>query len=116
MNENVVEQAALGWFESLGFDTRTGADISPGSETPLRGDYEHVVLEPRLRAALRKINGHLPEEAIEQAGSVVHGGKNPEKPEMRIKKPLIRQAGSAGAFVGSAATGREHSYCTLIDR
>jgi len=27
---------------------------------------------------------------------------------MRIKKPLIRQAGSAEAFVGSAATGREH--------
>jgi hypothetical protein len=27
---------------------------------------------------------------------------------MHIKKPLIRQAGSAVAFVGSAATGREH--------
>ena len=26
---------------------------------------------------------------------------------MGIKKPLICQAGSAGAFVGSAATGRE---------
>lgn len=33
---------------------------------------------------------------------------------MRIKKPLIRQAGSAEAFVGSAATGREHVYCTVI--
>lgn len=27
-----------------------------------------------------------------------------------ILEPLIRQAGSAEAFVGSAATGREHSY------
>jgi hypothetical protein len=27
---------------------------------------------------------------------------------MRVKKPLIRQAGSAEAFVDSTATGREH--------
>ena len=26
------------------------------------------------------------------------------------KKPLIRQAGSAEAFLDSTATGREHSY------
>jgi len=71
MNENVVEQAALGWLESLGFDIHKGADISPGAETPLRTDYEHVVLEPRLRAALRKINDRLPEDAIEQAVRVV---------------------------------------------
>ena len=71
MNENIVEQAALAWFEAVGFDTRKGADVSPGSETPLRDDYERVVLEPRLRAALRKINGHLPEDAIEQAVRVV---------------------------------------------
>jgi hypothetical protein len=35
---------------------------------------------------------------------------------MRIKKPLIRQAGSAEAFVGSAAAGREHMYYTLIGK
>lgn len=28
----------------------------------------------------------------------------------RIKKPLIRQAGSAEAFMGSAATGREQAH------
>jgi len=67
MNENVVEQAALGWFESLGYDTRKGADVSPGSDSPLRETYEHVVLVSRLKAMLRKINEHLPEDAIEQA-------------------------------------------------
>ena len=71
MNENVVEQAALGWFESLGYGTRSGAEVSPGAENPWRANYEHVVLEPRLRAALRKINDHLPEDAIEQAVRVV---------------------------------------------
>lgn len=37
---------------------------------------------------------------------------------MDIKKPLIRQAGSAEAFVGSAATGREqflyHSFILRV--
>ena len=36
---------------------------------------------------------------------------------MEIKKPLIRQAGSAEAFVGSSATGSEHiKYTTKIDK
>src|SRR5262249_4660400 len=69
--EKIVEQAALGWFEALGFDTAKGADISPGADMPLRKTYEHVILEPRLRAALRNINEHLPEDAIEQAVRVV---------------------------------------------
>src|ERR1700693_5865764 len=71
MNENVLEQAALGWFESLGYDTRKGAEVSPGAENPLRESYEHVVLEPRLKGALRKINDRLPEDAIEQAVRVL---------------------------------------------
>ena len=33
---------------------------------------------------------------------------------MGIKKPLIRQAGSAEAFAGSATTGREHHYNTIF--
>ena len=31
-----------------------------------------------------------------------------------IKKPLICQAGSAEAFAGSTATGREHFYSTYL--
>jgi len=71
MNENAVEQAALGWFESLGWDIARGAEVSPGADTPLRARYEDVVLESRLRAAMRKINEHLPEDAIEQAVRIV---------------------------------------------
>ncbi len=71
MNESIVEKAALGWFEFLGYDPAKGADISPGSDSPLRGSHEDVVLEPRLCAAMRKINDHLPEDAIEQAVRMV---------------------------------------------
>ena len=71
MNENIVEQAALGWFESLGYHTARGADISPGGDNPLRERYEDVVLLPRLKASLRRLNPNLPEEAIVQALTTV---------------------------------------------
>ncbi|MEW4528130.1 type I restriction endonuclease subunit R [Maioricimonas sp. JC845] len=71
MNEHVVEQAACGWFEALGFDVARGADISPGGDAPERDSYEDVVLTPRLQAALRRLNPHLDEDAIEQARRVI---------------------------------------------
>lgn len=71
LNENTVEQAAIGWFESLGYDVARGADVSPGGDRSLRPDYEQVVLQPRLRDALRRINPDLPEDAIDQAVRVV---------------------------------------------
>ncbi len=66
-----MEGAALGWFESLAYHIRAGGDISPGAVSPERSAYEQVVLEPRLIAALRKINPALPEEAIEHVGRLV---------------------------------------------
>jgi len=71
MNENIVEKAALGWFEAQGYHTARGADISPGGENPLRERYEDVVLLPRLKAALRRLNPTLPEDAIVQAVNLV---------------------------------------------
>lgn len=71
MNENIVEQAALGWFEFLGYHTARGADISPGGGSPLRERYEDVVLLPRLKAALRRLNPNMPEDAIVQAVTIV---------------------------------------------
>ena len=66
MNEEVVEQAALGWFESVGYETHVGAQISPGAERSMRSSYESVLLEGRTLAALRRINRHLTEDVLEQ--------------------------------------------------
>lgn len=71
MNENIVEQAALGWFEALGYRIARGADISPGATDPWRDSYEDVVLRPRLKAALRRLNPDMPEDAIVQAATNV---------------------------------------------
>jgi type I restriction enzyme, R subunit len=66
MNEHIVEQAAVGWFEALGYRVARGADISPGADDPWRTSYEDVVLLSRLNAALRRLNPDLPEDAIVQ--------------------------------------------------
>jgi type I restriction enzyme R subunit len=71
MNETIVERAALGWFEAIGYSIAHGADISPGSDFSLRDSYEDVVLLPKLNAALRKFNPDMPEEAIVQAATTV---------------------------------------------
>ena len=60
----------------MGFDVRKGADISPGSDPPLRETHENGVLQPRVGAALRRINRYLPEGAIEQAAQ--KAGCDPE--------------------------------------
>lgn len=70
MNEGIVEKAALGWFESIAYEVVRGADISPGGSAPLRESYGDVVLVPKLKAALRRLNPHLPEDAIHSAATI----------------------------------------------
>lgn len=76
MNEHTVELAALSWLNEIGFAT---VELSAEASPPLRRSYEDVVLEPRLRAAMRRINTHLPEEAIEYA---VRAGTRPPEPSL----------------------------------
>ena len=67
--ESVVEDATLGWLESLGYAVLHGPDIAAGLPGAERSDpnYRDVVLEGRLRAALARLNPHLPPEAHEEA-------------------------------------------------
>jgi type I restriction enzyme R subunit len=67
--ESVVEDAALGWLESLGYAVLHGPDIAAGEPGAERSDpnYRDVVLEGRLRQALASLNSDLPPEALEDA-------------------------------------------------
>lgn len=67
INESLIEQAALQWLAELGYETAFGPEISPGGERPERESFRDVVLAGRLRAALARLNPHLPEEALEDA-------------------------------------------------
>ncbi|GAB6053109.1 type I restriction endonuclease subunit R [Magnetospira thiophila] len=64
--ESHVEEAALEWLSGLGYAVAHGPDISPDGPTPERVSYDQVLLVTRLRAALERINPHLPSETIDE--------------------------------------------------
>jgi len=65
--ESDVEEAALAWLASVGWQIRNGADIAPGEPAAERDDYGHVILAQRLRDALARLNPALPAEALDEA-------------------------------------------------
>lgn len=65
--ESVVEDAALAWLESLGWQVVLGLDIAPETSAAERADYGQVILEQRLRDALASLNPSLPAEALDDA-------------------------------------------------
>ena len=65
--ESVVENAALAWLESTGWQVAHGPDIAPDMPAAERRDYGEVVLAQRLRDALARLNPQLPAEAVEDA-------------------------------------------------
>ena len=65
--ESEVEEAALEWFDNLGWRVVHGPDMAPHAAAPERGDYGVVVLEGRLRAAVEQLNLNLPAEAADDA-------------------------------------------------
>jgi type I restriction enzyme R subunit len=68
-SESVVEDATLGWLETLGYAVRHGPDIAVNEPSAERSDpnYRDVVLEARLRQALVCLNPDLPADALEDA-------------------------------------------------
>ncbi|OLB14687.1 MAG: DEAD/DEAH box helicase [Gammaproteobacteria bacterium 13_2_20CM_66_19] len=67
--ESVVEDAALGWLEALGYAVLHGPDIAAGEPGAERRDssYRDVMLGRRLHDALARLNRELPPEALEDA-------------------------------------------------
>jgi type I restriction enzyme, R subunit len=65
--ESVVEQAALAWLESVGWQVRNGAEIAPAEPAAERDDYGQVILARRLRDVLARLNPALPAEPLVDA-------------------------------------------------
>ncbi|HDA1341435.1 TPA: type I restriction endonuclease subunit R [Staphylococcus aureus] len=66
-NEDDLEQVALEWLQSLGYDYKKGNEISMTGLTPERKSDKDVVLHERLEKALRKINSNIHPHFIEKA-------------------------------------------------
>ncbi len=76
ITEDELELLAIEWFKNLGYDYLLGYDIAPNGETPLRKNYEDVLLENRLETALIKLNPSIPFDAITD---VIYRLKRPQK-------------------------------------
>ena len=66
-HESVVEEAALGYFRDLGYETKFGPDIAPDGKEKERENWNDAVLIGRLRAAIDRLNPHLTPAAREDA-------------------------------------------------
>ncbi len=65
-SEDHVEEATLEWLSGLGYTVLHGPDISPDGPSPERTSYDQVILTSRLHKALKRLNPHLPDEALEE--------------------------------------------------
>ena len=65
LNESIVEVAALGWFQELGYAALPGPQLAPGEPAAERDSFADVVLVGRLRQAIGRLNPTIPNEARE---------------------------------------------------
>lgn len=66
-NEDDLEQVALEWLESLGYDYKKGNEISMAGLAPERKSDKDVVLHERLEKGLKNINPDVHPNFIEKA-------------------------------------------------
>jgi len=67
INENTLaEQPVIEWLRDLGYEALFSAELAPGGAFMERDDYSNVVLESRLKRALKRINPKLPDEALDR--------------------------------------------------
>ena len=71
MTEDQLEQESLQWLAEVGYTVRYGLDIAPDGDTPLRSNYQQVLLQDNLREALQRLNPDIPQAAREDALSQV---------------------------------------------
>ena len=55
-NESTVEEAALSWFEDLGYAIGHGPHMAPGEPKAERDLFGDVVVVGHLRDAIRRLN------------------------------------------------------------
>ena len=96
VSESTVEQAALSWLSSLGWQTAYGPDIAPDTPGAERTDFTQVVLEERLRNALVNLNPGLPPSALETG---LRSLINPDGPTLEARNRAFHHALTRGVTV-----------------
>ncbi len=113
VTETTLEQTALDWFESLGWATAFGPNISPDGPSCERQDYNQVVLMRRLQIALENINPNIPPDATREA---VRKITRTESPSLIENNRRFHRMLTDGVDVSYMQDGREvHDKVWLLD-
>ena len=67
VKENHLEDVCLDWLSDLGWTSVHGDDLSPGGVHEARSRYSEVVLTPRLRDAVGRLNPSLTATEADEA-------------------------------------------------
>lgn len=67
LSESALEQAVLDQLHGLGYSIASDRDIGPDGKAPERESNREAVLRKRLRAAIARLNPHMPVEAQDDA-------------------------------------------------
>ena len=111
--ESVVEDAALAWFEQLGYEVLHGPDIAPGQPSAERDDYRDVILGGRLRDALARIN---PEASPETRDEALRRVVQAEQPSLMLANRAFHRLLVDGVFVEVLRDGeRRGERVVLVD-
>ena len=105
-SEDEVEQAALAWLQSLGWQIAHGPDLVPDE----RADYGRVVLETRVRDAVARLNPELPTEAWDDAFNKLTRpagsnlvARNRELHQMLVNGVTVEYRADSGSIRGAQA-------------
>src|ERR1051325_2100730 len=113
ITEDRIEAFATQSLQTLGWECQQGLVIAPGAERPERESFEQVVLLPRLRRSIARLNRNIPEEAQEQAVRTV---QRINSPELITNNEQFHRYLTDGIPVQYRANGAERSdYVWLID-
>ena len=103
-NESTVEEAALSWFDELGYSVASGPELAPGEAAAERASFGDVVLAKRLRDAIDRLNPKIPADARDEAFR-------------RLLLTRTQQAlNSAAALTSTLAPRRLSAPCRLSPR
>ena len=96
LTESDVENLALSWLSSLGWQTVHGPDIAPDTPGAERADFTQVVLEERLRDAILNLNPGIPTSALETG---LRSLINPDGPTLETRNRAFHHALTRGVTV-----------------
>lgn len=76
INEDLVEQAALGILREMGWPYLSAEVIAPDGSAPDRASYGEVLLMGRLKEALARLNPNIPDDARRDALRQITGAES----------------------------------------